>query len=431
MKLVVSISRSRLQVFLGCVCVFGVLLATACRCPADTLLLKDGRSFEGKLLGRDTKTVTFEIHSFGIKAPRTFKTENVAIITEGEPKTQTKKPAASRPADTKTQKQYSGETYFVIPIEGTFGVQITNSVFTKCLNLARGANPTVVILDINSGGGALAELVDMLETLKKFQDLRTVAYVRQASSAAAFLAMSCKEVVLAPTGSIGGCVVFRLGPDGTPQNIEEKFSSIYRARFRSMATDAGHDPLLIEGMMRDDIVLSLIEGEGATKVVEDGSGKILKKQGKILTLTAKEAVACGLALGVADTVDASGELLGMKQWRQLPPSAIKIHHAWKRQVDKVVREYDSAIEQARGFYDDAVAASHAIKVARSMGEVRQRVSECIKYLDRSEQKLARASALAGKYPGLVRGGMIGHSTNEIEERRAQISGIRKILEVYR
>ena len=61
------------------------MLATACRCPADTLLLRDGRSFEGKLLGRDARTVTFEIHSFGIKAPRTFKTENVAIITEGAP----------------------------------------------------------------------------------------------------------------------------------------------------------------------------------------------------------------------------------------------------------------------------------------------------------------------------------------------------------
>ena len=51
----------------------------------------------------------------------------------------------------------------------------------------------------------------------------------------------------------------------------------------------------------------------------DGRGEILKARGRILTLTANEAVSCGLAKGVVQNLSALGKSLSMADWKEISP----------------------------------------------------------------------------------------------------------------
>jgi hypothetical protein len=58
--------------------------------------------------------------------------------------------------------------------------------------------------------------------------------------------------------------------------------------------------------------------EGGKPVFErDGQGKVLKAKGRILTLTAREAVECTLAEGVVPDLKAVGQRLGMPEWQEV------------------------------------------------------------------------------------------------------------------
>ena len=56
-----------------------------------------------------------------------------------------------------------------------------------------------------------------------------------AAAAGTVTAMACPDIVMYPGSSIGAAVVYKVGPDGTPELIEEKFESIVRAAWREAA----------------------------------------------------------------------------------------------------------------------------------------------------------------------------------------------------
>jgi hypothetical protein len=58
--------------------------------------------------------------------------------------------------------------------------------------------------------------------------------------------------------------------------------------------------------------------DGDRVIIErDGTGDVLKAKGRVLTLTAREAVTCGLARGIVEDAAAVGARLGMPGWQQL------------------------------------------------------------------------------------------------------------------
>ena len=63
-------------------CSFSCFLLAAIDGRADTLVTKDGRVFEGRLISKGDDTITFEIQKFGSKINMTFKASEVASITE-------------------------------------------------------------------------------------------------------------------------------------------------------------------------------------------------------------------------------------------------------------------------------------------------------------------------------------------------------------
>jgi len=72
------------------------LLLFASLALADTLILKDGRTFSGRLVRQTGKEVVFEVHGYNSKIARSFPRDQVASITKGE--VRTTPVARSRPA---------------------------------------------------------------------------------------------------------------------------------------------------------------------------------------------------------------------------------------------------------------------------------------------------------------------------------------------
>ncbi len=271
-------------------------------CWADTLVLNNGRQYEGRLISQDDRLVTFEISQVGVRMIlRLAASEVKQVISEVQ----------------------EGPTYVVLPILGTIGRDleadsyVTADAFIQVLDEVRMAKPNFVILVIDSPGGAIAEMDRIIAAIADASELKFIAHIKDAHSAAAVIALTCPTIFMAPNSSIGAAVPFSVGPDGTPQNIQEKWLSAIRAGFRNAAKLGGHSPLILRGMSEMEIELAVVQQGGQPVVIEpatDNTGRIIKLKGQILTLTADEALACGLSEATVASNDDIRQHLGLESW---------------------------------------------------------------------------------------------------------------------
>lgn len=245
-----------------------------------------------------------------------------------------------------------GPAYLVVPLHGTVGREITAAVLGRCLDAALAQGPTAVVLEVNSPGGFLSELYRLLNLSLAWQrdhpDQRVVVLVReQAMSAAAVLSTSVPEIYLLPGSAIGAAMAIQVGRKAITA-VQEKFSSAYRGKARAAAEAGGHDPLLVEAMIDPDLALGVADTpEGAVQLVKGApppGGRALIEGGKLLTLTADEAVRVGLARAVVADYGELGERLGHPGWREGGDAARRIVAAWQEEVERVQTDYTYLVE---------------------------------------------------------------------------------------
>lgn len=302
------------------------------------------------------------------------------------------------------------DSYYVLPIRGVFGLQVADSVVAAAYDEARSLKASIVVLEIESPGGSVEELKKIQATVRKYSDIRTIAFIRDAKSAAAILAMSCPDIVMAPAAAIGAAVPLRIGPDGTPQNIEAKFESALRADFRAAAENAGHEPLLVDGMMRDDVELFLVRAGGGYRVSEQRGDKILKKKGQILTLTTKEAFECGLSAGTAVRIEDCFKTLKLKNLKDIGPHGRQRSEAWSKVVDDAMAK----MKEGQQNFEKAITDANAALRAR-------RKTDFTSALQRASSNLRRMEGICKKYPAMGDG-------DPLRDLRNRLTALRKSLE---
>ena len=199
-----------------------------------------------------------------------------------------------------------GATYYRIPIHGVIGEDFTAERMKAALDQAEKSGGTIVLLELDTPGGVIDDAEKIVDMIASHKNLRFVAFVRQALSAGATITLACSEIYMADTAMIGAAVSYR--PDGRggvvelPPDVAEKFQSVWRAVCRKAAEQGGHNPLLAEAMVDKDFALTM-RNEGDKILIErDGKGDLIKAKGRILTLTAREAVNCGLANATVDSI---------------------------------------------------------------------------------------------------------------------------------
>ncbi len=160
-----------------------------------------------------------------------------------------------------------------IPVSGVIELGLAPYV-SRALEEARTAGAAAAVLDIETPGGR----VDAAQQIAKAitgSEFPVFAFVNvHAWSAGALISLATDSIYMAPGSSIGAATPV----GGGGEKLAEKIVSAMRGEFRALAERRGLDPRVAEAMVDEDIE---IEGVVAA--------------GKLLTLTAGEAIDVGVA----------------------------------------------------------------------------------------------------------------------------------------
>lgn len=182
---------------------------------------------------------------------------------------------------------------YVLPIHGEIEPGLAAFV-ARGLALAE-RNHGVVLLEINTFGGRVDAATEIKDLIFRAQ-VPVIAYVgERAWSAGALIALSAPRIAMAPGSSMGAA---------EPRPAEEKTVSALRAEFEATAERWGRDRRLAGAMVDSSVV---VEG--------------LKESGKILTLSAQDALEYGMADFMAGSVHEVLEQAGYEGYElvQLEP----------------------------------------------------------------------------------------------------------------
>lgn len=167
----------------------------------------------------------------------------------------------------------AAELVYVVPITGEIDFGL--AAFVRRGIAAAEQERAAVLLEINTFGGLLAAAAEIRDAVVRAR-VPVISYVTdRAWSAGALIALAAPKIAMAPGSSMGAA---------EPRPADEKTVSALRAEFESTAERTGRNPLIAAAMVDADVV------------VED-----LSPQGKILTLSAQNA----LDEGFADVIAAS------------------------------------------------------------------------------------------------------------------------------
>jgi membrane-bound serine protease (ClpP class) len=183
-----------------------------------------------------------------------------------------------------------GEVYH-ISIDGTIDLGLPPYI-ERVLTDAQKSNAKAIILEINTFGGRVDAATQIKDILLN-SEIMTIAFInKRAISAGALISLSCNKIVMVSGSSIGAATVV----DQSGEKASEKAISYFRAEMRATAEKNGRDPKIAEGMVDEDIE---IEG--------------LSEKGKLITLTAEDAIKWKIADYIADDLIALLDSLDLSQ----------------------------------------------------------------------------------------------------------------------
>jgi len=306
--------------------------------------------------------------------------------------------------------KHTGPTYYLAPLRGEVGTSMIASNLEKMLADAATRSPTVFVIQMDSPGGAVAEVDRLIDVISKYKkQMRIVVWVHKAISAAAITSLCVDEIYIQKGAVFGAATAFRITPQGSAEDIEEKMQSAWRAKGRSAAELGNHPSLLAEGMIDASTGIYMTRAGGKPSLAADAlpGSTVVKKPGKLLTLTATEAVDCGLALSLAGDVDELGKAMGFAGWKPCEGIGVPLADWWEARLETVNKDWkaanaklDGALKSARlndpSTFDDYQSRppADAVRLWNS------RLTKCAEDLRRAEVELRSMKKLTDQHPML-------------------------------
>jgi len=175
-----------------------------------------------------------------------------------------------------TSTEDSFHNVYIIPIEGVISKPI-HFILRRSLKEAIDNDIDVVVLDMNTPGGRVDITLEIMDMLDRFEG-DTITYVNvDATSAGAFIAASTKEIYFSPKGQIGAAAPIIGGGQEIPETAKLKLMSHLRVKIRTYTGEYPYRAEVIRAMMDEDFVLEIDD-------------KVIKLEGELLSLTAREAI---------------------------------------------------------------------------------------------------------------------------------------------
>jgi membrane-bound ClpP family serine protease len=228
--------------------------------------------------------------------------------------------------------------YILIEDHATSITQATWLYVKKALEHYKEMRPAFVILELNTPGGEVFAAQKISDALKEFDTQYGIPVVcvinNWAISAGAMLAYSCRFIITAKDGSMGAAEPVIMGEDNKMVSASEKINSALRADLANRASFFGRNPNIAEAMVDKDIILVWRDGhvvklDAESQIHSDEPNRdiVINNKGKLLTLSAQQMIAYGVAdmmleptrvTGISPEEDAAGH------W---PTSKMALFHA--------------------------------------------------------------------------------------------------------
>jgi membrane-bound serine protease (ClpP class) len=168
---------------------------------------------------------------------------------------------------------------YIVPIEKTVEKGL-NAFLQRAVTEAEKDNAKAIIFEVDTPGGAVDAAAGIGKLLTT-TDIKTVAFINnQALSAGAYISLNTDEIYMVPGATMGSAAII----DQQGNTAGKKAESYWFAAMKSAAIQGKRDPIYALAMADENIDLP-----------ELGAGK-----GRLLTLTAEQAVSVGYAEGIVD-----------------------------------------------------------------------------------------------------------------------------------
>lgn len=201
-------------------------------------------------------------------------------------------------------------------------LEIETAALESAIGDAVAEGPLFILLEIDTPGGRVDFAGRICDAIAQARHCEVVAFVKGgkyggAISAGAAVAFACDKIYMAGNTIIGAATMMTItkaGPQDLKkalgQDLGEKISSAWQAHLASLAQRRGRPGLLARAMVDKDIeVIEVSDGdrqafiEPVNRRLQQKLTHTWSKKGSLLTLTAAEAVKCGIADKVINSRD--------------------------------------------------------------------------------------------------------------------------------
>ena len=329
----------------------------------DVIVLEDGRTITGTIIEETDEYVKINVVVAGISAVSTYDKDLIASIsravegagvaTAGQTGIGSTITSLSRTRKSTPAASTDGMLrVYVIPLEGEFGIDISQTPLRQSIADARKKNADYIIFRLNNdwsdaliGGMGEEELPDDMEAFDQLfrteeiepvitkeipkewdKQPKIVFWVRNAMGGAAFLPLSSDTIYFHSEGRMGGIGgIAQLFEGVGDEVVREKQRSLRMGHAHGMAIQGGYDTRVIDAMARMDYVLSysmvggepiyhegmprgshetLLTDNGTLEEFSDPMEELVRGRGNdVLTLKPGVARDLGISRGTVDTLD--------------------------------------------------------------------------------------------------------------------------------
>ncbi len=352
----------------------------------------------GELVAAAEWHVTILTDVAGAKRQKTvFKGDIIEMKTTqpAAPENSRKSPAAGVKAEDKADGGKGAVKpgqpgVFVLPLEKMVGLYFRHEEMEKIAEEADKYGPgQIIVLDIDSGGGAVTEMEKIHETLTEIgKRHRLVAWIKQAISAGCATAMHCHEIYFRQQGTAGAMTAFN---GATGQAWKGKELDEWLKRAGDWMEQGGRSPYIAEAMIDEAKLLSYDKDPVTGKVTFYGDlsgAHVLSGPDENLVFTATSAVDCGFADGIADNEAELAKLLDLPEWNEISDYGRKIAKDWYATVDKANGEVQRLMNRLQyagtGSGDPAVMIGKRIQILQDILRWADRCPNCLQGLQRED-----------------------------------------------
>lgn len=382
---------------------------------ADKLHLKDGRVLEGKIVREGDTFIFFRLTVGNVTSDQMFQKEDISKIerddqkkddaTKADKSEEAKKSDESSKSEDATKsddkkdetagkaskRTFSGATRVAIlnfgppsdwqgEVDSMVGREIYAAAFRKVIPMLEKAKTDVVIIRVNSGGGALAELEKFHDVFTKEYKprFRTVAWIESAISAAAMSPWVLEEYVFMPEGNMGACT----GWSGSLVAMKGWGLEQVKAMMEVASAEGKKDPRIMWAMQVQQPLSVDVSESGEVTWRQDENGQfLLNRTNEVFTINARDAVKFKFAKGIAATKEEVTKVLGLQEVEWVAPEATELVDRSMRDSDReykrfqeVYQKYQLALNLASQLPDKerrgaqvAIARRHLADLRRIMG----------------------------------------------------------------